>query len=130
LLLKYPDLYGPVDISESEMNVVEDMQNQINANKHRMSLLDNLNKTLFNSIKKLNEKRNSNDNSINTNTTGMSSTLNQSSSNNEPNEENYFMKHKDSRRDSLVETPKNSDRNGLGRPVPLFKLENEMELKQ
>ena len=118
------------------MNVVEDMQNQINANKHRMSLLDNLNKTLFNSIKKLNEKRNSIDNSVNntttTNTSSMSpTTLNQSSSHTEPiSDGNYFMKHKDSRRDSLVETPRNSDRNCLGRPVPLFKLENEMENKQ
>ena len=64
--MKYPDLYGPAEINETELNVLEDMQNQIKANKHRIGLLDNLNQTLMNSIKKLSEKRNSMDNSQNT----------------------------------------------------------------
>ena len=65
LLLKYPDLYCPAEINEGELNVVDDMQNQINANKHRIGLLDSLNKKLSVSIKKLNEKRESIDQSFN-----------------------------------------------------------------
>jgi hypothetical protein len=98
------------------------MQNQIKANKHRIGLLDNLNKTLMNSIRKLSEKRNSIDNSQNI----LPSPLNQSKNNNtdlNQSSDNYFMRHKDSRSESLVETPKKN----LMRPVPLFKLENELD---
>lgn len=116
LLLKYPDLYGPAEINEGELNVVDDMQNQINANKHRIGLLDSLNKKLSVSIKKLNEKRESIDQSFNKSNSKLD--LNETN-------ENYFMKQKDSRRASLNETPR-IEKNALTRPVPLFKLENEM----
>ena len=120
--MKYPDLYGPAEINETELNVLEDMQNQIKANKHRIGLLDNLNQTLMNSIKKLSEKRNSMDNSQNTLPSPINQSINNNTDLNESND-NYFMRHKDSRRESLVETPKKN----LNRPVPLFKLENELD---
>ena len=56
LLVKYPDLYGPVpQVVDEELNVQEDMVNQISANKHRMQLLEGLNRKLEVSLRKLRE---------------------------------------------------------------------------
>ncbi len=58
LLLTYPDLYGAIpQLDENEMNVCDDMINQCSANKLRIELLENLNRKLENSIKKLNENQ-------------------------------------------------------------------------
>jgi uncharacterized protein (UPF0335 family) len=59
LLLKYPDLYGPMEqlSNEQELDVYEDMVNQMNANRHRVNLLENLNRKLDHSMKKLKETR-------------------------------------------------------------------------
>ena len=101
LLLKYPDLYGPIEQTE-ELGVAEEMQNQINANSHRIKLLENLNNNLFNSVKKLHETQ-----------------LN--SRGNSANKVDYFMKE-----NSTVES-RTREKQVLSRPVPLFKLENEID---
>ena len=123
LMMRYPDLYGPIEqLNEEEMNVCEDMMNQINANKYRINLLENLNKKLNNSIKKLNETQ-MNDTAL--------------TNDNQDTSLNYFMKPPQS---TSRTTPSNSNlvtprRNSIGnssgkqaltRPVPLFKLENEI----
>ncbi len=54
LLLRYPDLYGPIEQAE-ELSVAEEMENQISANQHRITLLSNLNLKLGNSVRKLSE---------------------------------------------------------------------------
>ena len=102
LLLKYPDLYGPIEQTE-ELGVAEEMQNQINANSHRIKLLENLNNNLFNSVKKLHE------------------TQQNSRANSAINKVDYFMKE-----NSTVES-RTREKQVLSRPVPLFKLENEID---
>jgi len=131
LLLKYPDLYGPIEQhgDENELNVCEDMINQINANKYRIGLLENLNKKLSNSIKKLNETQVVNSKASET--------------------DNYFMKQRANPNDSTrtltplrqsssskIVQDKHEQANERSsatsahimpvRPVPLFKLENEL----
>jgi hypothetical protein len=54
LLLKYPDLYGPIEQLE-QLSVSEEMENQIDANRHRIALLQTLNSNLSNSVRKLND---------------------------------------------------------------------------
>ncbi|CAF0817787.1 unnamed protein product [Brachionus calyciflorus] len=119
LLIRYPDLYGPMEqLNDDELSVIDDMQNQIKANKHRISLLENLNNKLFNSIKKLNETQGTNEI---TNDIGASF-----------DDKNYFMKPNESssRSQSRLDTPKQSDNNySFSRPVPLFKLDNEIEIE-
>jgi hypothetical protein len=121
LLLKYPDLYGPLenlmdddDEATTTSNVAADMQNQLNANKHRIYLLNNLNKKLENSIKKLNEST--------TTTNEISFVANE--------EKNYFKKQSLSNVSTpKAEAPTHDDTRlqALSRPVPLFKLENEID---
>lgn len=120
LLLKYPDLYGTMEHvgEDHDIGVEVDMQNQINANKHRIYLLNNLNKKLENSIKKLHETKSLHkQSSLDSNP---DQTINE--------EKSYFKK-----QSSIVSTPKNQpeesagSRLGLNRPVPLFKLENEID---
>ena len=128
LMIRYPDLYGPLEqLNENEMNVCDDMINQINANKYRINLLESLNKKLNNSIKKLNETQ--------MNETGI---MNQTEQNDTS--LNYFMKPPQSTSrttpaNSTLATPRNnssssSNRQALTRPVPLFKLENEINEAQ
>lgn len=126
LLLKYPDLYGPMThIDEhGESNVANDMQNQINANKHRIFLLNNLNKKLENSVRKLNETSNSASASPSKKETTITS--------DEPSEHgsNYFVKQPVSS-PSVLSTPKSIEDIGsrtlMARPVPFFKLDSELE---
>jgi hypothetical protein len=133
LLLKYPDFYGPMDHLhiEGEIDVYEDMQNQINANQFRISLLENLNRKLETSIKKLKEARppshkaqsylpNNNfseESGFNSSMTNKDSTLGDNL--------NFFMKPQpetsSSRRSSIVLPEKPS------RPFPLYKLESELD---
>jgi hypothetical protein len=118
LLLRYPDLYGPIEqLNPNETNVCDDMLNQINANKHRIQLLDNLNKKLYNSIKKLNE----------TQVDEMKSNQNKSY---DSENKDYFLKHEGddlSRSTTKMEVRKSSEKKSISRPVPLFKLENEID---
>ncbi len=128
LMIRYPDLYGPLEqLNENEMNVCDDMMNQMNANKYRINLLESLNKKLNNSIKKLNE-------------TQMNETASTNDQLNETNL-NYFMKPPQSTSrstpaNSNLVTPRNNSnsalnkRQALTRPVPLFKLENEINDSQ
>lgn len=133
LLLKYPDLYGPMTHIEdpnsetSSNDVANDMQNQINANKHRIYLLNNLNKKLENSVRKLSETTAQKKNSPIENSLGLLANGDSSK------ESNYFAKPPQ----SVASTPKSStadvvtsNRTGLGRPVPFFKLESEIEQEQ
>ena len=139
LLLKYPDLYGPMshmEDEEAETNVASDMQNQINANKHRIYLLNNLNKKLENSLKKLNETNVVRSNSssakksqnINAHGAGDGVTSGGGESN-----RNYFAKQQTMSASSTGSTPKSADESAgssrplLTRPVPFFKLDSEME---
>ena len=130
LLIRYPDLYGPLEqLNDNELNVCEDMINQINANKYRINLLESLNKKLNNSIKKLNETQMSNidmdgnDNSVYSNKPD--SAINKYENSHDNDATHYFMKPPPSTRtNSNVTTPKAS---ALTRPVPLFKLENEID---
>lgn len=124
LLLKYPDLYGPmthIDEHGGESNVADDMQNQINANKHRIFLLNNLNKKLENSVRKLNET-----------TTIGSSTPAKNESIVEISEviNSQFVKQPVSS-SSVSSTPKSLEDIGtrtlMSRPVPFFKLDSEIE---
>jgi hypothetical protein len=140
LLLKYPDLYGPMshmEDEEAETNVASDMQNQINANKHRIYLLNNLNKKLENSLKKLNETNVVRSNSssakktpqnINASGAGDGVTSGGGDSN-----RNYFAKQQTMSASSTGSTPKSADESAgssrplLTRPVPFFKLDSEVE---
>ncbi len=131
LMMRYPDLYGPIEqLNEHEMNVCDDMINQINANKYRINLLENLNKKLNNSIKKLNETQMNNEKLNET-------TMTSNDNNNNETSLNYFMKPPQSTSrttpsNSNLVTPRNNSatsnsRQALTRPVPLFKLENEID---
>lgn len=114
LLIRYPDFYGPLEqLNDDELNVVEDMQNQIRANKHRIDLLEKLNNKLINSINKLNETMTSNQ------CDNVCASLE---------EKNYFMKptESSSRSQSVLESPK-EQKCSYTRPVPFYKLENELE---
>ena len=86
LLLQYPDLYGPMPIQHQETDLITDMESQMQANKHRIELLEAQNETLKISIQRL----------INVNTTA----------------------------ESIKERQQVESK--IGRPVPLFKLENEI----
>jgi hypothetical protein len=128
LMMRYPDLYGPIEqLNDNEMNVCDDMINQINANKYRINLLENLNKKLNNSIKKLNETQMNNEK---LNETALTTNENNDTS------LNYFMKPPQSTSrttpsNSNLGTPRNksanNSRQAISRPVPLFKLENEID---
>jgi hypothetical protein len=131
LLIRYPDLYGPLEqLNENEVNVCEDMINQINANKYRINLLESLNKKLNNSIKKLNETQMSNTSNIDIDNDNIiyskpTSAINKYENSHDNDTTHYFMKPPPSTRtNSNVTTPKAS---ALTRPVPLFKLENEID---
>lgn len=129
LLLKYPDLYGPMTHIDdhSESNVANDMQNQINANKHRIFLLNNLNKKLENSVRKLNET------TMTTNSASGSPSKKETTITSDESSEhgsNYFVKQPVSS-PSVLSTPKSiediGNRTLLARPVPFFKLDSELE---
>lgn len=135
LLLKYPDLYGPLEnLSENESNVLEDMLNQVNANKHRISLLENLNGTLMTSIKKLNEanvRSNSQENSRKP-----SIDIQYENSHSQQQQQHRYTMQSVSRNEHEESLNRSSHRRqispGTGdakfppRPMPLFKLDNEL----
>jgi hypothetical protein len=111
LLLKYPDLHGPIDqLDLNEVNLCEDMVNQINANNYRIYLLENINKKLSNSIIKLkkNDSLQKNDEKIKI-----------------PDNLNIINNESDNFESLTFSTCPKSKK--LSRPAPLFKLENEIE---
>ena len=120
LLLRYPDLYGPIEHpNDNELNVAEDMENQIQANNHRIALLQNLNRNLDNSLRRLNEthgKKNSTMDEHLNQTIGRSYDV-----------QNYFLKRKESIPEAVKVVDRDTKSATVGRPVPLFKLENEID---
>lgn len=130
LLLRYPDLYGPIEQFE-EADVADEMQNQISANQHRISLLTNLNDNLSNSVRRLNETQSRAVSRANTSHVSASSanhnhsrTINRSEV-----QLNEFMKPDVSRTESRKsEAPKSEAGSRVpSRAYPLFKLDSEIE---
>lgn len=128
LLLKYPDLYGPMEHlsveGEQETNVYEDMLNQMNANKERIRLLDELNKKLENSMNRLKQVNGFRNDRSQSSESRHHSMRSNGGGFDTSEHSNYFMKapESSSRRSSISqEKPPSS------RPYPLYKLESELE---
>jgi hypothetical protein len=98
LILQYPDLYGPIPI-QKDTDIIKDMEFQIQANTYRIELLEQQNQTLKSSIQRLIEADQKNQ-------VEKLSYQQQTSSN--------YIKNN-------TEYPSTSMR-----PIPLFKLENEI----
>lgn len=135
LLLKYPDLYGPIEQLE-ELGVGEEMENQITANRHRIALLENLNSNLSNSVRKLNDSASRPSSTMKfqeCSTRNQSLVINKSSIEmNTGAERDYFMKRNEanSARQQEVEAAagaKSASESIPRRQYPLFRLEDELE---
>lgn len=102
LLLQYPDLYGPIPV-QKDTDIIKDMELQIQANRHRIQLLESQNQALKNSIQKLFESEKKT-----TTVQSPQQSINTTNQNNNKNNNHI------------------NENLNVARPVPLFKLENEI----